>query len=500
MNSRGSIVTLKNKQLVPLIYFSDYFNIDKEAISQYGAFDISLVNDLPLFIDPFLLFESDSEKYKELHESIIEYVKYLKERLIAGAVSKSEIEYLFYFPEVKQNWLGFSKVGNGGSGLGKEFAEVLVRNLKTIFSNFGEERISSGSHLEKLGLMSDHVGRDHLSDFTTNLIKKFLLEYTQEFALEYIDKSKLSLFAIDKVEFDFKTKKWLRGKYMLPAYRDDYVILTPRDLLTKDESWINRSDLIGNFRDIYSAIPDELLRSKIDDYLLRRLTEKATTKEIADVSAKAIEEFPEVLDYYIRKKEIAGADAVVGSIEKVVGTEQRFVKNIRDFSVAFLTDANFYESDDSYDESMRRLLYLKDVIENKDGYKYFYVKGKAVEREMDLQIMFRLCWAVSSFEVDSEINNGRGPVDFKISKGRSNKALVEFKIGSNSQLKRNLKNQVAIYENANNTKKSIKAILCFTEDQQIRVQGILKDLNLLGDKDIVMIDARNDNKPSASKA
>lgn len=493
-------MTVKNKQLVPLMYFSDYFNVDKEAISQYGAFDISLVNDLPLFIDPFLLFESDSEKYTKLHESIIEYVKYLKERLIHSAVSKSEIESLFYFPEVKQNWLGFSKVGNGGSGLGKEFADVLIRNLKTIFSNFGEESISSGSHLEKLGLMSDHVGRDHLSDFTTNLIKKFLLEYTQEFALEYIDKSKLSLFAIDKVEFDFTTKKWLRGKYMLPAYRNDYVILTPRDLLTKDEAWINRSDLIGNFRDIYSAISDGLLRSKIDDYFLRRLTEKASVKEIADVSAKVIEEFPEILDHYIRKKEIAGADAIVDSIEKVVGTEKRFVKNIRDFSIAYLADSNFYENDDSYDESMRRLLYLKDVIENNDGYKYFYVNGKAVEREMDLQIMFRLCWAVSTFEVDSEVNNGRGPVDFKISKGRSNKTLVEFKIGSNSQLKRNLKNQVAIYENANNTKKSIKAILCFTEAQQIRLQAILKELNLLGDKDIVIIDARDDNKLSASKA
>lgn len=493
-------MSLENKQFVPLIYFSDYFNVDRETVAKYGAFDISLVNDLPLFIDPFLLFESDSDKYIKLHESIIGYVKFLKEILIAGAVSKSEIEHLFHFPEVKQNWLGFSKVGNGGSGLGKEFAEVLIRNLKTIFSNFGEEKVSNGSHLEKLGLMSDHVGRDHLSDFTTNLIKKFLLEYTQEFALEYMDKSKLSLFAIDKVEFDFKTQKWLRGKYMLPVYENDYVILTPRDLLTKDEAWINRSDLIGNFKDIYSAIPDELLRSKIDDYFLRRLSENASTKEIADVSAKAIEKFPEVLDYYIKKKEIAGSDAIVDSLEKVVGTEKRFVKNIRDFSIAYLADSGFYENDDSYDESMRRLLYLKDVIENQDGYRFLYVDGKAFEREMDLQIMFRLCWAVSTFEVDSEVNNGRGPVDFKISKGRGNKTLVEFKIGSNTQLKRNLKNQVAIYEKANSTKKSIKAILCFTEGQQIRLQEILKELNLLGDKDIVMIDARNDNKPSASKA
>ena len=86
-------------------------------------------------------------------------------------------------------------------------------------------------------------------------------------------------------------------------------------------------------------------------------------------------------------------------------------------------------------------MYLKDVIENNDGYRIFYLNSVAVERESDLQIMFRLTWAVSSFEVDGEINNGRGPVDFKISKGRSNKTIVEFKIASNTQLKRNLQNQ-----------------------------------------------------------
>lgn len=40
------------------IYFSDYFGVDAHALSEYGAFDISVVSDLPMFIDPFLLFNS----------------------------------------------------------------------------------------------------------------------------------------------------------------------------------------------------------------------------------------------------------------------------------------------------------------------------------------------------------------------------------------------------------------------------------------------------------
>ena len=37
------------------IYFSDYFNIEKDIVFDYGAFNISLINDLPVFIDPLLI-------------------------------------------------------------------------------------------------------------------------------------------------------------------------------------------------------------------------------------------------------------------------------------------------------------------------------------------------------------------------------------------------------------------------------------------------------------
>jgi len=89
------------------------------------------------------------------------------------------------FKEVKQNWFGFTVLGNGGSGLGPDFAVALYDSLGTILSNFGSEDITASSHLEKLGLDRPGVGRDRISDFTTNLIKEYLLEYTQTFARKY---------------------------------------------------------------------------------------------------------------------------------------------------------------------------------------------------------------------------------------------------------------------------------------------------------------------------
>lgn len=59
---------------------------------------------------------------------------------------------------------------------------------------------------------------------------------------------------------------------------------------------------------------------------------------------------------------------------------------------------------------------------------------------------------------------------------------------------------MAIYEEANGTRNSVKVIVCYTVADQERAQGILAELNLLEEESIVMIDARSDNKPSASIA
>jgi hypothetical protein len=181
-------------------------------------------------------------------------------------------------------------------------------------------------------------------------------------------------------------------------------------------------------------------------------------------------------------------------------TEIQFIEQIRALVDAHLAGTEFYRLGDSFDEALRRVLFLKDVIENKDGYRLFYMKGQPLKREADLQIMYRLTWYATPFDVNREVNNGRGPVDFKVSKGSADSTLVEFKLASNSKLQQNLQHQVAVYEAANNTAKSIKAILCFSEGEFTRVQAILKTLGLVGRRDIVLIDARDDNKPSGSKA
>lgn len=91
-------------------------------------------------------------------------------------------------------------------------------------------------------------------------------------------------------------------------------------------------------------------------------------------------------------------------------------------------------------------------------------------------------------------------MDYKVSIGAADKSLIEFKLASNRQLKRNLQNQVEIYKKANDTATAVTVIVAYTAAEHARVIAHLKELNLETREDIIMIDARSDNKPTGSKA
>lgn len=483
------------------VLFSDFFKVSQATVEKYGAFDISLVADLPLFVDPFLLFNSKKPKYRELHDQMIAYLRFLRDKSANQELDAGLIGAWYVFPEIKQNWLGFTLSGNAGRGLGKKFADALHVNLGQLFKSFGNEKITKGSHLEKLCLISSGVGKDSISDFTNNLILAFLLDYTQTFAKKHIDPSLRKTFSINKVHFNYETEVWESRTYDLPSFRGDYVLLTPTDLLTKDDTWINKADLVHDFDAIPAAIPNVELRAQINNYFRKILPRRPKKDEEEEAKIRTLLQFPELIDYFIKFKEDHGKEAESLASNKVAFSTTLYLHQFRLLSQLLKRETAFYSTSGvTYEEANQRVQFFKDVIENKGGHRIFYIKGQPIEREEDLHILYRMTWFASESDVTREANDGRGPVDFKISLGRLDKTLVEFKLASNSQLKRNLQKQVEIYQKASDAPQTIKVIVYFTAAERLRVEKILKELKLLGNKDIVLVDARNDNKPSGSKA
>jgi len=440
------------------IYFSDFYGVKPEALRDYGAFNISLLNDLPLFIDPFLLFTSKNHEYQNLHHDIIEYVKFLKLKSHRD-ISDGLLKGWFYFPEIKQNWLGFSKVGNAGRGLGNKFAASLKLNLSTLFQNFGEEEGIS-PHIEKLTLVKNGVGRDNISDFTCNLIVGYLAKYTEAFAANHIDPSHLARFNVPKVRFDKRTETWAPAQFTLPRFGKDFVLLTPMDMLTKDESWINHSNLVEDYATILAAVPNAQLRAQVDQYFRSIISTKPTKEELTEALEKVIKKYPQVLDVYIAMKEKTASEAVRTSASKLAAAQAFFVAQLTEFADLLDEKTEFYETKpSSYAAGMERVKFIKHVM-----------------------------------------NGGRGPADFLISYGSKDKTVIEFKLASNTHLADNLLKQAEIYSNSSRaTHPPIKVILCFDDKEIEKVDGLLKRHNLKGCKEVVVIDA-SPEKPSGSRA
>src|SRR3989344_7642748 len=455
------------------IYFSNVFNIKHSVIENYGALDISLVCDNPAFVDPFLIFANP--KYKDLHNFIIKYLKFLRNLSLQKQGQELEngaFNHYYKFPEVKQAWLGYSVAGNAGLGLGKDFAVSLYKNLHKIFSKFGDENITESSHLEKLCLVEEGVGVDKISDFTLNLIKSFLLEYTQKFAKKHLDKSLLSEFPVRKVNFDFGKGIWSDARFTLPFLyvkgKKEFVLLVPKEMLTREDTWISKNDFLENDSAIFSAIPNDELRAKINKYFYDNLQIKLNKKKQAEKDyskksranslSKTVWEYPELLDYYIKFKEQKKSDALKSHVADPE-------------SVNFFFDASAIQKEfssksfkklTSFDDCVARIDFFKKTLESNS--KDLYLKGKPLQ-ENQLRLMFKNVTYGSLFDYNSEVNNGRGPIDFIISFGSQDKTGLELKRAKNSKLKKNLLNQGKIYQEDGNLKYVIKVIFFFSDDE-----------------------------------
>lgn len=181
------------------------------------------------------------------------------------------------------------------------------------------------------------------------------------------------------------------------------------------------------------------MRANINQYFERMLGQEPTAKQRREAAAATINRFPELIDRYIKLQEDDGDRAQSVSANKVEDTYRVLVEQIRQALTDVAARTELYDKPwRSYDECLARARYFKQYIENNDGYLLFNRAGKPFSNEKELQLAFGLVWCGTDFDINREVNNGRGPVDFKASFGAGDKSLIEFKLASSTALKRNL--------------------------------------------------------------
>jgi hypothetical protein len=137
------------------------------------SFAIPLLDeDLPLSVDPFLLWKSPSQQDNSLHAQIINSFNYLGALYLKGRKEEA-IDLLIRHSECDEVGLGNSRSRKGLRIGPKTAVEILC-----LFQNIPQVQKSGFTHFEEVQLLVDGVAEDRISDIACNLLMSFLVDYT----------------------------------------------------------------------------------------------------------------------------------------------------------------------------------------------------------------------------------------------------------------------------------------------------------------------------------
>lgn len=165
---------------------TDYYGV---LISQAEAdFAIPFLDeDIPLYLDPFLLWRSPSQQDNALHTALINSFNHLGYLEKQGKHSQA-IDTLTALSECDE--VGF---GHSHTREGRRIGATTAAEILELFRAIPEYEKRGFVHFEEIQFFVDHISRDRISDIACNLLKSFLIDYTiQQSEACHIPTSKVS--------------------------------------------------------------------------------------------------------------------------------------------------------------------------------------------------------------------------------------------------------------------------------------------------------------------
>ncbi len=217
---------------------NDFYNV---PITQEEVdFAIPFIDeDIPLYVDPFLLWKSPSMQDNSLHLSITNSFNQLG-YLIANGKEKEALDIIIRSSECDEVGLGNSK-----TKAGKRIGEKLALKVLNQFTAIPQIQKNGFVHFEEIQLLVDSFSKDRVSDIACNFIQSFLVDYTIEQSEKYgipIEKVKLTNL------YNSKTNTFGEEETHLPVnpVTKSPIIFTPKRWL-KHIPWINTDDYFNSY-------------------------------------------------------------------------------------------------------------------------------------------------------------------------------------------------------------------------------------------------------------
>ena len=268
-----------------------------EGVSQYDVdFVIPRIGiDLPLGIDPFLMFKSRDQELRGLHQIITDHFNAGVRAVSSGRPDLAD--EIFNFPEVAAIGLGYTKSGKRGSGLGGHLRDLIIETLKA--SPGLRER--GVLHVEEMQLLASGIGPDRISDISANILKNYLIEYTQRQSEIWGVPLRRGV-PLPHI-YDEATQSWVDSYVDLPVspVDDAAVLFVPRRIV-RALPWINYDDFLQrDFRAYMEARRKIVAKSRQGAKPVFR----SAKLEVANVTRQDVT----IVDRYVRNREQHAGDA-----------------------------------------------------------------------------------------------------------------------------------------------------------------------------------------------
>ncbi len=411
---------------------STYFRLRRKASDDW--FDPILDADTQLFVDPFLIFKEKTSFWRTAHKSLISHFDRAFLMIAEGNLNPATLVYqkaltLLVFKEPKELCLGYTSKGTAGLGSGFGYAE----SIATAIAEAIRRGLKHPRHFEELGILNEGIGPDRISDITCTILKSRLVQYSQRIAERHsIPLSNHHVFA---AAFDEHRARWQIPEVQVPTNPS-----TGGPLLFVPERFLKDLPVL-NAVDWWNYYESEKLRQDLNYELLGNV-DKKTIVETA-------RQHPEAVRLWTTQKEAEAASGYdfqndpngVWQWDKAGST---FVAN----NPLKLPPA---QTKEDFLETIRKIIAnYRLFVEDQGGWYLLWDSGSRREKpEHAAQLLFRgvaqsYCKA-NDISLDPEVNLGRGPVDFKFSKGYARRVHLEIKKLHNGKFWNGLEAQLPSY-------------------------------------------------------
>ncbi|MEL6498820.1 MAG: hypothetical protein AAFZ67_13950 [Planctomycetota bacterium] len=460
---------------------STALNSDASTFAKYGVFDGFIDADSLLHVDPHLLASSAAPEMRDARIALDKYfqdllplVKRLAKNKRSPSIQRALVKRL-QFPEYELDNLGYAAGGGAGRGVGRVMASRIANTaVEIVDAGVEDPRI-----FELVGAFEDGFGADLVSDMVLSVCRKDFARYTARVAKAM----ELKTHPVRVSDVTLQLPGIVRGRTRKA------LIFYPNDVLRELPVAMDWQDvgIVASYNEEVRQRLNKIVGDQWGDLL------KKKKREVRRVVLQDSEVLRALVDDY-KDREESAYDFVADPMGEV-----------RWFQDA-VNCVSKYPFDDlsgeplGFDEAVERILdYFKYVVEEQDVGLLIRERSERYAQRTFSCATALIC-EQQDLDLAPETDKGRGPVDFKLSRGRR-RTILEFKLSSNTSLKKGYESQLEVYASAENTERRYYVIFLVTDSTK-QVDDILKTQEERSKAandwpKVFVIDARE--KPSASK-